>query len=63
MITAEKALVVVHQALIDNYLKDHEIPEDVYYFRGPPMMNMTVVKMCDGFGIPKENVRFDDFGG
>lgn len=54
----------VHQALIDNYLKDHESPEDIeYYFCGPPMMNKAVVKMCDDFGVPKENVRFDDFGG
>ncbi|MRJ08522.1 NADH:ubiquinone reductase (Na(+)-transporting) subunit F [Ornithobacterium rhinotracheale] len=54
----------VHQALIDNYLKDHEAPEDIeYYFCGPPMMNKAVVKMCEDFGVPRENVRFDDFGG
>ncbi|WP_010136554.1 NADH:ubiquinone reductase (Na(+)-transporting) subunit F [Ochrovirga pacifica] len=54
----------VHQALIDNYLSDHEAPEDIeFYFCGPPMMNQAVVKMCDDFGVPKENVRFDDFGG
>jgi len=27
------------------------------------MMNQAVVKMCDDFGVPEENVRFDDFGG
>lgn len=54
----------VHQALIDNYLKDHDTPEDVeFYFCGPPMMNNAIVKMCDDFGVPKENLRFDDFGG
>jgi Na+-transporting NADH:ubiquinone oxidoreductase subunit F len=54
----------VHQALIDNYLNDHEAPEDIeFYFCGPPMMNQAVVKMCDDFGVPPENVRFDDFGG
>ncbi|MGB0837888.1 MAG: NADH:ubiquinone reductase (Na(+)-transporting) subunit F [Flavobacteriaceae bacterium] len=54
----------VHQALIDNYLGAHEAPEDVeFYFCGPPMMNQAVVKMCDDFGVPPENVRFDDFGG
>lgn len=54
----------VHQAVIDNYLSKHEAPEDIeFYFCGPPMMNNAVVKMCDDFGIPKENVRFDDFGG
>ena len=54
----------VHQALIDNYLNDHPFPEDVeYYFCGPPLMNQAVVKMTEDFGVPPENVRFDDFGG
>ncbi|MDO5510652.1 MAG: NADH:ubiquinone reductase (Na(+)-transporting) subunit F [Weeksellaceae bacterium] len=54
----------VHQALIDNYLKDHPFPEDVeFYFCGPPLMNQAVIKMTEDFGIPPENVRFDDFGG
>lgn len=54
----------VHQAVIDQYLSKHEAPEDIeFYFCGPPMMNNAVVKMCDDFGVPKENVRFDDFGG
>ena len=54
----------VHQSLIDNYLSRHEAPEDIeYYFCGPPMMNAAVLKMVDDFGVPKENVSFDDFGG
>lgn len=54
----------VHQALIDHYLKDHEAPEDIeFYLCGPPMMNNAIVKICEDFGVPKENVRFDDFGG
>jgi len=54
----------VHQALIDNYLIDHEEPEEIeYYFCGPPMMNQAVLKMVDDFGVPEENVSFDDFGG
>jgi Na+-transporting NADH:ubiquinone oxidoreductase subunit F len=54
----------VHQAVIDNYLTKHDSPEDIeFYFCGPPLMNKAVVKMCDDFGVPKENVRFDDFGG
>ncbi len=54
----------VHQAVIDNYLTKHDAPEDIeFYFCGPPLMNNAVVKMCDDFGIPNENVRFDDFGG
>lgn len=54
----------VHQAVIDQYLSKHDSPEDIeFYFCGPPMMNNAVVKMCDDWGVPKENVRFDDFGG
>ena len=54
----------VHQALIDNYLSKHDAPEEVeFYFCGPPMMNQAVLKMVDDFGVPPENVSFDDFGG
>ena len=54
----------VHQAVIDQYLSKHESPEDIeFYFCGPPMMNNAVVQMCDEWGVPPENVRFDDFGG
>lgn len=53
----------VHQAVIDNYLSHHDAPEDIeFYFCGPPMMNKAVVKMCEDWGVPDENVRFDDFG-
>ncbi len=54
----------VHQAVIDQYLSKHEAPEDIeFYFCGPPMMNAAVLKMCDDWGVPDENVSFDDFGG
>ena len=54
----------VHNAVIDQYLSKHDSPEDIeFYFCGPPMMNQAVIKMCDDWGVPKENVRFDDFGG
>ena len=54
----------VHQAVIDQYLKAHEAPEDIeLYFCGPPLMNQAVQKMGEDFGIPDENIRFDDFGG
>jgi Na+-transporting NADH:ubiquinone oxidoreductase subunit F len=54
----------VHQSLIANYLSTHEAPEDIeFYFCGPPMMNAAVLKMVDDFGVPPENVAFDDFGG
>ena len=54
----------VHQSVIDNYLNKLDAPEDIeYYFCGPPMMNNAVTKMCEDFGVPPENVSFDDFGG
>jgi Na+-transporting NADH:ubiquinone oxidoreductase subunit F len=54
----------VHQAVIDQYLTNHEAPEDIeFYFCGPPLMNQAVLKMCDDWGVPPENVSFDDFGG
>ncbi|MBT7726797.1 MAG: NADH:ubiquinone reductase (Na(+)-transporting) subunit F [Flavobacteriales bacterium] len=54
----------VHNAVIDQYLVNHENPEDIeLYFCGPPMMNQSVIKLAEDWGIPDENVRFDDFGG
>lgn len=54
----------VHQVVIDQYLKKHDAPEDIeFYFCGPPLMNQAVLKMVDDWGVPPENVAFDDFGG
>ncbi|HZH87172.1 MAG TPA: NADH:ubiquinone reductase (Na(+)-transporting) subunit F [Brumimicrobium sp.] len=54
----------VHQVVIDQYLTKHEEPEDIeFYFCGPPLMNQAVLNMCDQWGVPAENVSFDDFGG
>jgi Na+-transporting NADH:ubiquinone oxidoreductase subunit F len=54
----------IHQCVIDNYLDHHEEPEDMeLYFCGPPLMNQAVQKMGEDYGIPDENIRFDDFGG
>lgn len=54
----------IHKVFIDNYLSKHPEPEELeIYFCGPPAMNAAVLKMCDDFGIPPENVAFDDFGG
>ena len=56
-------LGLIHQCVIDFYLSKHDSPEDIeVFFCGPPMMNQAVEKMADDFGIPPENVRFDDFG-
>lgn len=53
----------IHQVLHDNYLKDHESPEDCeYYICGPPMMNNAVIQMLTDLGVEAENIAFDDFG-
>lgn len=54
----------VHNVVIEEFLSKHEAPEDLeLYFCGPPMMNQSVIKMADDWGIPKDQVAFDDFGG
>jgi Na+-transporting NADH:ubiquinone oxidoreductase subunit F len=54
----------IHNCVIENYLDLHDSPEDIeLYFCGPPLMNIAVQKMGEDFGIPDENIRFDDFGG
>ncbi|WP_103864301.1 NADH:ubiquinone reductase (Na(+)-transporting) subunit F [Aquimarina sp. I32.4] len=54
----------IHNCVIDNYLNHHDAPEDIeLYFCGPPLMNKAVQKMGEDFGMPDENIRFDDFGG
>jgi len=54
----------IHQCVIDHYLSKHEEPEEIeLYFCGPPLMNQAVQKMGEDYGIPDENIRFDDFGG
>ena len=54
----------VHQVVIDEFLSKHAEPEELeLYFCGPPIMNQCVLTMADEWGIPEENVAFDDFGG
>lgn len=54
----------IHNVLYENYLKDHEAPEDCeYYMCGPPMMNAAVVQMLLDLGVEPENILLDDFGG
>jgi Na+-transporting NADH:ubiquinone oxidoreductase subunit F len=54
----------IHNVLYENYLKDHEAPEDCeYYMCGPPMMNAAVINMLKDLGVEDENILLDDFGG
>ena len=54
----------IHQVAYDEYLAQHEAPEDCeYYMCGPPLMVSAVQKMLTDLGVSEENVMFDDFGG
>ncbi len=54
----------IHNVLFENYLKDHEAPEDCeYYMCGPPMMTAAVIHMLKDLGVEDENILLDDFGG
>ena len=54
----------IHRVVFDNYLKNHEAPEDIeYYLCGPPMMIEAVKVMLDSLGVEPENIYLDDFGG
>jgi len=54
----------IHNVLFEEYLKDHEAPEDCeYYMCGPPMMNAAVIKLLEDLGVEPENILLDDFGG
>ncbi|QBG37074.1 NADH:ubiquinone reductase (Na(+)-transporting) subunit F [Litorilituus sediminis] len=54
----------IHNVLYEQYLKDHEAPEDCeYYMCGPPMMNAAVIGMLKDLGVEDENILLDDFGG
>ena len=54
----------IHNVLFENYLKDHEAPEDCeYYMCGPPMMSAAVIHMLKDLGVEDENILLDDFGG
>lgn len=54
----------IHQVIYDNYLKDHDAPEDIeYYMCGPGPMANAVKKMLEDLGVPRSQLFFDDFGG
>ena len=54
----------VHNVMYENYLKDHEAPEDIKYFMcGPPMMVGAVNNLLDSLGVAPESVFYDNFGG
>lgn len=54
----------IHNVLYDQYLRDHDAPEDCeYYMCGPPMMTAAVIRMLEDLGVERDNIFLDDFGG
>ena len=54
----------IHQVILDNYLKNHEAPEDIeYYMCGPGPMASAVKAMLENLGVERSQLFFDDFGG
>lgn len=44
-------------------LEQMEYPEEnLYYVCGPPMHNVSVLKLLDDYGVPRESIVLDDFG-
>ncbi|MEA4937601.1 MAG: NADH:ubiquinone reductase (Na(+)-transporting) subunit F [Paludibacter sp.] len=53
----------IHKVILDNYLANHDAPEDIeYYMCGPGPMAKAVEKMLYDLGVPREMLMFDDFG-
>jgi MocE subfamily Rieske [2Fe-2S] domain protein len=53
---------VIHEAVWQQYLRDHPDPAAVeYYLCGPPMMIKGVKKMLAELGVPPTQIAFDEF--
>lgn len=54
----------VHQVMYEQYLKDHDAPEDIqFYMCGPGSMSNAVNKMLYDLGVEPEQIHYDNFGG
>jgi Na+-transporting NADH:ubiquinone oxidoreductase subunit F len=54
---------LIHEVLLQRYLRDHPAPEDCeYYLCGPPLMVQAVTAMLEGIGVGDDAIFFDDFG-
>ena len=52
----------IHTVLYENYLKDHEEPEEIeYYMCGPPVMVAAVDEMLYNLGVEEEMISYDEF--
>lgn len=48
--------------LFEDYLEDHPASKDCeFYMRGPPMMNIVVIKILTDLGVERGNILPGDF--
>lgn len=53
----------IHKVVLEEYLKDHEDPQEIeYYLCGPPPMIAAVNRMLDDLGVEPEMIAYDEFG-
>lgn len=51
------------RAFEQGQLKKMDSPEEcLFYVCGPPMHNISVLKLLDDYGVPRESIVLDDFG-
>ncbi|MGM0418413.1 MAG: NADH:ubiquinone reductase (Na(+)-transporting) subunit F [Thermodesulfobacteriota bacterium] len=52
----------IHKALYENYIKDHDYPEDIeYYLCGPPVMVDALREMLINEGVEEDMILYDAF--
>lgn len=54
----------VHEVMYEQYLRNHDAPEDIeYYMCGPGPMSNAVNNMLYNLGVEPESIHYDNFGG
>ena len=53
---------MIHEVLMEHYLKDHANPMAAeYYLCGPPMMIKACTDMLKELGVPDSHIAYDEF--
>jgi Na(+)-translocating NADH:ubiquinone oxidoreductase F subunit len=53
---------LIHEVVLENYLRTHPAPEAVeYYLCGPPMMIKSCTRMLAGLGVREQQIAYDEF--
>lgn len=53
---------MIHEVVLQQYLKDHPNPLAVeYYLCGPPMMIKACTRMLAELGVTPQQIAYDEF--